>query len=127
MSTFSPSESRRRSGGAGAGFLLCAPSKDSLAVPAPEVVVLVESEEPQPATVIAISATTPAPRTDGRVGMRRIVADADVAFAPAGGATVETVFPGESDEYRAARQRLLEQEIELRRAMERVAETRRAL
>lgn len=30
-------------------------------------------------------------------------------------------FPGESAEYRAARNRLLEQEIELRRAMEAVA------
>ena len=30
-------------------------------------------------------------------------------------------FPGESAEYRAARDRLLEQEIELRRAMEEVA------
>ena len=36
-------------------------------------------------------------------------------------------FPGESLEYRAARERLLEQEIELRRAMEAVAATRRAL
>jgi predicted dithiol-disulfide oxidoreductase (DUF899 family) len=36
-------------------------------------------------------------------------------------------FPGESPEYRAARDRLLDQEIELRRAMERVAEQRRAL
>ena len=36
-------------------------------------------------------------------------------------------FPGESAEYRAARDRLLEQEIELRRAMEAVAETRRRL
>ena len=36
-------------------------------------------------------------------------------------------FPGESAEYRAARDRLLEQEIELRRAMESVAEARRAL
>jgi predicted dithiol-disulfide oxidoreductase (DUF899 family) len=36
-------------------------------------------------------------------------------------------FPGESAEYRAARDRLLEQEIELRRAMEAVAATRRAL
>ncbi|MGN6793674.1 MAG: DUF899 family protein, partial [Streptosporangiaceae bacterium] len=36
-------------------------------------------------------------------------------------------FPGESAEYRAARNRLLEQEIELRRAMESVAEARRAL
>jgi predicted dithiol-disulfide oxidoreductase (DUF899 family) len=36
-------------------------------------------------------------------------------------------FPGESAEYRAARNRLLDQEIELRRAMEAVAETRRAL
>jgi predicted dithiol-disulfide oxidoreductase (DUF899 family) len=36
-------------------------------------------------------------------------------------------FPGESTEYRAARDRLLQQEIELRRAMERVAEARRGL
>ncbi len=36
-------------------------------------------------------------------------------------------FPGESAEYRAARDQLLEQEIELRRAMEAVAETRRRL
>ena len=37
------------------------------------------------------------------------------------------VFPGESAEYRAARNRLLEQEIELRRAMEAVAAARRRL
>src|SRR6476620_1140735 len=36
-------------------------------------------------------------------------------------------FPGESAEYRAARNRLLEQEIELRRAMEAVAAERRRL
>jgi predicted dithiol-disulfide oxidoreductase (DUF899 family) len=36
-------------------------------------------------------------------------------------------FPGESREYRAARDRLLEREIELRRAMEAVAAARRAL
>jgi predicted dithiol-disulfide oxidoreductase (DUF899 family) len=36
-------------------------------------------------------------------------------------------FPGESAEYRAARDRLLEQEIEQRRAMEAVAEARRQL
>ena len=36
-------------------------------------------------------------------------------------------FPGESPEYRAARDRLLEQEIELRRAMEAVAAARRKL
>jgi predicted dithiol-disulfide oxidoreductase (DUF899 family) len=36
-------------------------------------------------------------------------------------------FPGESDEYRAARDRLLEAEIELRRMLERVAAQRRAL
>jgi predicted dithiol-disulfide oxidoreductase (DUF899 family) len=36
-------------------------------------------------------------------------------------------FPGESPAYRAARDRLLDQEIELRRATERVAEVRRAL
>jgi predicted dithiol-disulfide oxidoreductase (DUF899 family) len=36
-------------------------------------------------------------------------------------------FPGESPQYRAARDRLLEQEIELRRAMEAVASARREL
>lgn len=36
-------------------------------------------------------------------------------------------FPGESADYRAARDRLLEQEIELRRATEAVAVSRRAL
>jgi predicted dithiol-disulfide oxidoreductase (DUF899 family) len=36
-------------------------------------------------------------------------------------------FPGESAAYRAARDRLLEQEIELRRAMEKVAAARREL
>jgi predicted dithiol-disulfide oxidoreductase (DUF899 family) len=36
-------------------------------------------------------------------------------------------FPGESAAYRAARDRLLEQEVELRRAMEAVAAARREL
>jgi len=36
-------------------------------------------------------------------------------------------FPGESAEYRAARNRLVDREIELRRAMEAVAEARRRL
>jgi predicted dithiol-disulfide oxidoreductase (DUF899 family) len=40
---------------------------------------------------------------------------------------VAVAFPGESAEYRAARNRLLDQEIELRRAMEAVAEARRRL
>jgi len=40
---------------------------------------------------------------------------------------VGITFPGESPEYRAARERLLEQEIELRRAMEAVAAARRKL
>jgi len=40
---------------------------------------------------------------------------------------VNLTFPGESAEYRAARDRLLQQEIELRRAMEAVAAARRAL
>src|SRR5262245_26966713 len=38
-----------------------------------------------------------------------------------------TTFPGESAEYRAARDRLLQQEIALRRQMEAVAVARRAL
>jgi predicted dithiol-disulfide oxidoreductase (DUF899 family) len=40
---------------------------------------------------------------------------------------MRTTFPGESAEYRAARDRLLEQEIELRRATEAVAAARREL
>src|SRR5687767_15964789 len=36
-------------------------------------------------------------------------------------------FPGESSEYRAARDRLLQREVELRREMEAVAEARREL
>jgi predicted dithiol-disulfide oxidoreductase (DUF899 family) len=40
---------------------------------------------------------------------------------------MSTTFPGESSEYRASRDELLGDEIELRRAMERVAATRRAL
>jgi predicted dithiol-disulfide oxidoreductase (DUF899 family) len=36
-------------------------------------------------------------------------------------------FPGESEEYRAARDRLLDREVELRRSMEAVAAARRAL
>jgi predicted dithiol-disulfide oxidoreductase (DUF899 family) len=40
---------------------------------------------------------------------------------------MRTTFPGESAEYRAARDELLEQEIALRRAMETVAAARRAL
>jgi predicted dithiol-disulfide oxidoreductase (DUF899 family) len=40
---------------------------------------------------------------------------------------VNVTFPGESAEYRAARDRLLAQEIELRRAMEAVAAARRKL
>ena len=40
---------------------------------------------------------------------------------------MSTTFPGESPEYRAARNHLLEQEISLRRAMESVAAARRSL
>jgi predicted dithiol-disulfide oxidoreductase (DUF899 family) len=40
---------------------------------------------------------------------------------------VTVTFPGESTEYRAARDRLLDQEIELRRATEAVAASRRSL
>jgi predicted dithiol-disulfide oxidoreductase (DUF899 family) len=40
---------------------------------------------------------------------------------------MSVTFPGESAEHRAARDRLLEQEIELRRSMEAVAAARRAL
>src|SRR5262249_60054506 len=44
-----------------------------------------------------------------------------------GGGDMRLSFPGESAEYRAVRDRLLEQEIELRRKMEAVAAARRAL
>jgi predicted dithiol-disulfide oxidoreductase (DUF899 family) len=40
---------------------------------------------------------------------------------------MSVAFPGESDQYRAARDRLLEQEVELRRAMDAVAAARRRL
>lgn len=40
---------------------------------------------------------------------------------------MSAAFPGESPEYRAARDRLLEQEVELRRVTEEVAVARRAL
>jgi len=40
---------------------------------------------------------------------------------------MSTTFPGETAEYRAARERLLEKEIELRRATEAVADARRGL
>jgi predicted dithiol-disulfide oxidoreductase (DUF899 family) len=40
---------------------------------------------------------------------------------------MRVAFPGESDEYRAARDRLLEREVELRRVMEAVAAARRRL
>src|SRR5215204_1137330 len=43
------------------------------------------------------------------------------------GEIMSPTFPGESTEYRAARDRLLEQEIELRRTMEAVAAARREL
>jgi predicted dithiol-disulfide oxidoreductase (DUF899 family) len=43
------------------------------------------------------------------------------------GRAVTITFPGESAEYRAARDRLLDQEIALRRAMEAVAASRRSL
>src|SRR5260370_40438150 len=41
------------------------------------------------------------------------------------GGTMDVAFPAESAEYRASRNRLLEQEIELRRAMVAVAADRR--
>src|SRR2546423_11134256 len=41
--------------------------------------------------------------------------------------TMSVAFPGESAEYRAARDRLLEQEVELRRVTEAVATARREL
>ncbi|MGB0096605.1 MAG: DUF899 family protein [Solirubrobacteraceae bacterium] len=40
---------------------------------------------------------------------------------------MDVTFPGESREYRAARNRLLEREIELRRSMEALAAARREL
>jgi predicted dithiol-disulfide oxidoreductase (DUF899 family) len=44
-----------------------------------------------------------------------------------GSAVMSVTFPGESAAYRAARDQLLQKELELRRAMEAVAEARRAL
>src|SRR5437879_2633011 len=41
--------------------------------------------------------------------------------------TMSITFPGESPQYRAARERLLEREIELRRSMEALAAARRQL
>jgi predicted dithiol-disulfide oxidoreductase (DUF899 family) len=49
------------------------------------------------------------------------------ATASKRGESMGIAFPGESPEYRAARDRLLEQEIELRRTMEAVAAARREL
>jgi hypothetical protein len=43
------------------------------------------------------------------------------------GGSMSMEFPGESEEYRAARERLLRREIELRREMEAVAAERRKL
>src|SRR5215216_5871540 len=54
-------------------------------------------------------------------------AAAHVPGANPRGAAMSITFPGESADYRAARDRLLEQEIELRRATEAVAVARRAL
>ena len=54
-----------------------------------------------------------------------------VPLASAGGTGEREImgmrFPGESAEYRAARDRLLEQELELHRLMEEVAAARRGL
>src|SRR2546421_507804 len=58
------------------------------------------------------ASTCPSVQCSGTAGERR---------------TMGIVFPGESREYRAARDRLLEREIELRRAMEAVAALRREL
>jgi predicted dithiol-disulfide oxidoreductase (DUF899 family) len=54
---------------------------------------------------------------------------ADQTLVPAAqlAAKARTPFPGESDAYRTARQALLEEEIEFRRHMTRLAEQRRAL
>src|SRR6266508_791673 len=54
-------------------------------------------------------------------------AAAHVPGANPRGEAMSITFPGESVDYRAARDRLLEQEIELRRATEAVAAARRAL
>src|SRR5204862_6746482 len=66
-----------------------------------------------------------APRVDF-LGFAAEKADAQ-GFAVARGGPMTVTFPGESGEYRAARERLLEREIELRRAMEAVAAARREL
>jgi predicted dithiol-disulfide oxidoreductase (DUF899 family) len=65
---------------------------------------------------------------DGIVVVLRVVPPQYAeAAAPSKEVAVGVSFPGESPEYRAARDRLLEQEIELRRASETVAASRRQL
>src|SRR3954463_3403519 len=48
-----------------------------------------------------------------------------IFLAPTGPRDMSITFPGESPDYRAARNRLLEHEIRLRRQIEAVAEERR--
>jgi predicted dithiol-disulfide oxidoreductase (DUF899 family) len=55
------------------------------------------------------------------------MAEHELAASEARGETMGVTFPGESQEYRAARDRLLEHEIELRRLTEAVAAARRGL
>src|SRR5436305_785749 len=50
-----------------------------------------------------------------------------ISAAPTGPRDMSITFPGESPQYRAARNRLLEHEIRLRREIEAVAEERRRL
>src|SRR5213078_5106074 len=70
---------------------------------------------------IGSTSASPPPSDESRGSTRSI------GRANRRGETMSTTFPGESAQYRAARERLLEQEIELRRAMEAVAAARRRL
>src|SRR3989440_3689193 len=63
----------------------------------------------------------------GLLGSYRWPVQAHGADVDQRGDTVRITFPGESVEYRTARDRLLEHEIELRRATEAVAAARREL
>src|SRR5262245_60548920 len=78
-----------------------------------------------------MSSSRPAPRERHLLDDHRDVQNArarpSVGHGAKGGRAMKLDFPGETAQYRAARDRLLEQEIALRRQMEAVAAERRAL
>src|SRR5256885_11274819 len=81
-----------------------------------------EEANSQPVLVVAARAAPGSSSRDSEVTSRRMPSRSSSSSRPKCAA-----FPGESGEYRAARDRLLEQEIELRRAIEAVAAARRRL